>query len=69
MIAEAMAGTGIVISGTQIAISSAGLDARNLLRQIQSHVGGKGGGSPKSANGTLGRTVTENELMDILLQE
>ena len=68
-IAEAGAGAGIVVSGTQIAISSAGPDASGLLRQIQNRAGGKGGGSPKSANGTLGRTVTKSELMDILLQK
>jgi len=66
MIAESLAGAGIVISDTQIAISSKTLDAGALLRQIQSHTGGKGGGSPKSANGRLDRPVTIDELATLL---
>ena len=66
MIAESPAGAGHVISGTQIAISSKTLDAGALLRQIQARFGGKGGGSPKSANGRLDRPVTADELMALL---
>ncbi len=62
MLAEATGGAGIVVSDVQIAVSGRALDAGGLLRQIQSHAGGKGGGSPKSANGRLDRTVSVEEL-------
>jgi alanyl-tRNA synthetase len=68
MMAESPAGAGIVISGTQIAISSKTLDAGALLRRIQSRFGGKGGGSPKSANGRLDRPVTADELTAFLAE-
>ncbi|MEN6577997.1 MAG: hypothetical protein ABFD90_16765 [Phycisphaerales bacterium] len=68
MIAEAAQGAGVVISDTCIAISSVTLSASDLLKQIQSRCGGKGGGSPKAANGRLGRTLTAQELAEILRQ-
>jgi alanyl-tRNA synthetase len=66
MIAGATGGAGVVVSDANIAISSKTLDAGGLLKKIQAAVGGKGGGSPKSANGRLSRPVTGNELMEIL---
>ena len=69
MIAEATQGAGVVVSDTHIAISSRTLDAGGLLRKIQNTLGGKGGGSPKSANGRLNRPVATNELIDILKRE
>jgi alanyl-tRNA synthetase len=69
MMAEATGGAGVVVSDTNIAISSRTLDAGGLLRKIQSAAGGKGGGSAKSANGRLGRAVTTNELVEILQKE
>jgi alanyl-tRNA synthetase len=69
MIAEATGGAGLVVSDANIAISSKTLDAGGLLKKIQSVVGGKGGGSPKSANGRLNRPVAMNELVDILWRE
>jgi len=69
MIAEATAGAGVVIGDTNIAISSRTLDAGGLLKKIQSAVGGKGGGSPKSANGRLNRPVARDELVDILRRQ
>ena len=66
MIAEATAGAGIAVSKTRIAINSRTLDAGGLLKTIQAAVGGKGGGSPKAANGSLGRAVTADELVAIL---
>jgi alanyl-tRNA synthetase len=69
MIAETIEGAGVVVSDTHIAISSRTLDAGGLLKEIQSTVGGKGGGSPKSANGRLNRPVTMNELVDIMRKE
>ncbi|MCU0916756.1 MAG: alanyl-tRNA editing protein [Planctomycetes bacterium] len=69
MIAEAIQGAGVVVSGTNVAISSRTLDAGGLLKKMQSVLGGKGGGSPKSANGRLDRPVTAGELLNILKQE
>jgi alanyl-tRNA synthetase len=66
MTAEIIDGTGIVVSDTNIAISSNKINANNLLKKIQDAIGGKGGGSPKAANGKLGRTVTTEELISIL---
>ncbi len=69
MIAEATAGAGVVVSDMNIAISSRTLDAGGLLKKIQSAVGGKGGGSPKSANGRLNRPMAKEELVDILRRQ
>jgi len=66
MIAEAVDGAGIVISAGQIAISSRTVDAGGLLKQIQSHAGGKGGGSPRAANGRLDKSLTTETLLEIL---
>lgn len=65
-IAETVEGTGIVISAGQVAISSRTLDAGRLLKHIQASVGGKGGGSPKSASGRLDKPLTPDELTEIL---
>jgi len=69
MIAEATSGAGVVVADANIAISSKTLDAGGLLKKIQSIVGGKGGGSPKSANGRLNRPVAKEELVDILQRQ
>jgi len=66
MMAETLDGAGIVVSDTNIAISSNGINANDLLRKIQDSFGGKGGGSAKAANGKLGRTVTTDELISTL---
>ncbi|MBW7990504.1 MAG: hypothetical protein FVQ84_10875 [Planctomycetes bacterium] len=66
MMAETFDGAGIVVSDTSIAISSNGINANDLLRKIQDTIGGKGGGSPKAANGKLSRTVTTDEVISIL---
>ena len=66
MIAEAVGGAGLVVSDTYIAVSSKAADAGGLLRLVQGHVGGKGGGSPRAANGKLDRAVTRDELVTIL---
>jgi len=68
LIAEAAAGAGIVIGGSQIAISSRTLDAGGLLKQIQSCAGGKGGGSPRAASGRLDKPLTIEDLRKILQQ-
>jgi len=59
-------GAAVVVSGTRIAINSQTLDAGALLKTIQKSLGGKGGGSPKAANGSLGCTTTIEELIAIL---
>jgi alanyl-tRNA synthetase len=69
MIAEATNGAGVVVSDMNIAISSRTLDAGGLLKKIQGAVGGKGGGSPKSANGRLNRPMAGEELLDILRRQ
>ena len=66
MMAETFDGAGIVVSDTNIAISSNGINANDLLRKIQDSFGGKGGGSAKAANGKLSRTVTTDELISTL---
>lgn len=66
MIAEVVGGAGIAVSDVNIAINSTGVSARETLAQIQSVAGGKGGGSPRAANGKLGRTVTPDEIVAIL---
>jgi len=66
MIAEAVGGAGIAVSGPNIAISSTGASAKDILAHIQSVAGGKGGGSPRAANGKLGRAVTPEEIVAIL---
>jgi len=66
LIAQATGGAGIAVSGTRIAVSSETLDAGALLRQVCSTVGGKGGGSPKAANGSLDKAVAHEELVAML---
>jgi alanyl-tRNA synthetase len=66
MMAEIYNGVGIVVSDTNIAISSKNINANDLLIKIQDAIGGKGGGSAKAANGKLSRTVTTDELISIL---
>ena len=66
MIAEAIGGAGIVVSGLNIAISSTGASAKELLAHLQSIAGGKGGGSPRAANGLLCRALTPGEIVAIL---
>ncbi len=66
MMAENFNGVGIAVSDTNIAISSNKTDANNLLKKIHDSIGGKGGGSPKAANGKLDKTVTTDELISIL---
>ncbi len=69
MIAQTTQGAGIVVSDANVAVSSVTLSASDLLRKIQSHAGGKGGGSPKAANGRLDRTLTTQELTELLTRD
>jgi len=66
MIARATTGAGIVVSDVQIAVSSTTLDAGRLLKSIRNEIGGKGGGSPRAANGRLDKPVSKKELINIL---
>jgi alanyl-tRNA synthetase len=68
MLAEATGGAGVAVSDVQIAVSGKALDAGGLLRRIQSRSGGKGGGSPKAANGRLDRPVGAEELKALLVE-
>jgi len=66
MMAETFDGAGIVVSDTNIAISSKNINANDLFKKIQDAIECKGGGSPKAANGKLSKTVTIDELISIL---
>jgi len=66
LIAEAIGGAGVAVSGLNIAVSSTGISAKDILARIQSVAGGKGGGSPRAANGKVGRTLTADEIVAIL---
>lgn len=66
MIAASVDGAGIAVSDVNVAVSADRMNANDLLREIQETVGGKGGGSPRAANGRLSRPVTSDELVAIL---
>jgi alanyl-tRNA synthetase len=66
LIAEKIDGTGIVVTDRNVAISSKSLDASEFLEKLQRAFGGKGGGSPKSANGRLDKTVRSEQIVEIL---
>jgi alanyl-tRNA synthetase len=66
MIAEATHGAGIVVADGQIAVSSTTLNASDLLKRIQQHAGGKGGGSARAAAGRLDKPLTTREILEIL---
>ncbi|MBN2128905.1 MAG: hypothetical protein JW741_05385 [Sedimentisphaerales bacterium] len=66
MIAESVEGAGIAVSDTHIAVSSTTLDAGQLFKQVQKEIGGKGGGSPRAAQGRLDNPVTNHDLVGIL---
>lgn len=66
MIAEVTNGAGVVISDGQIAVSAKTVSASDLLKKIQNRTGGKGGGSPRAASGRLDKSLTAQEVMEIL---
>jgi alanyl-tRNA synthetase len=66
MIAQAVGGAGVVVSGLSIAICSDKISARDILSRILNVAGGKGGGSSKAANGRLTRTLTSEHVAAIL---
>ncbi len=69
MIASAIDGAGVVVSDVNIAINSNKINANDLLKKIQNATGGKGGGTPKAANGRLSRNVTTDEIAAILKEK
>lgn len=66
MIASEIDGAGVVITDGNVAISSKGLNANDLLKKLREAVGGKGGGSATSANGRLDAPVTAEQVVSIL---
>ena len=69
MIANEIDGTGIVISDGNIVINSRNLNANDLLKKLQKAVGGKGGGSSKTASGKLDKTVTTEQVIRIIQEQ
>ncbi|OHB80581.1 MAG: hypothetical protein A2Z25_01485 [Planctomycetes bacterium RBG_16_55_9] len=66
LIADVNGGAGVVVSDQNIAVSSRGVSAKEILGHILNSAGGKGGGSPAAANGRLGKTMTFHEIRTIL---
>lgn len=69
MIANEIDGTGIVAGDGNIVINSRNLNANDLLKKLQKAVGGKGGGSPKTASGKLDKTVTTEQVIRIIQEQ
>jgi alanyl-tRNA synthetase len=66
LIAEHIDGTGIVVSDCNVAISSKTLNAGELFQKLYKAFGGKGGGSPRFANGRLEKAVTSEQIVEII---
>ncbi|MHC4691443.1 MAG: alanyl-tRNA editing protein [Planctomycetota bacterium] len=66
LIANEIDGTGIVAGDGNIVINSSNLNANDLLKKLQKAVGGKGGGSPKTASGRLDKAVTTDQIIRII---
>jgi alanyl-tRNA synthetase len=69
MIANEIDGTGIVTSDGNIVINSMNLNANDLLKKLHKAVGGKGGGSSKTASGRLDKTVTTEQVIRIIQEQ
>ncbi|NIP25831.1 MAG: hypothetical protein GWN67_15970 [Phycisphaerae bacterium] len=69
LIANKIDGTGIVTSGGNIAINSKNLNSNDLLKKLQKTLGGKGGGSPKTASGKIDKTVTTDQIIRIIQEQ
>ncbi|MDH4240583.1 MAG: hypothetical protein OEW48_13565 [Phycisphaerae bacterium] len=69
MIANEIDGTGIVAGDGNIVINSRNLNANDLLKKLQKAVGGKGGGSSKTASGKLDKTVTTEQVIRIIQEQ
>ncbi|MBN2315649.1 MAG: hypothetical protein JXM79_17105 [Sedimentisphaerales bacterium] len=66
MIAQSIDGAGIVVNERKIAVSSCRISAKEILDRIIAAVGGKGGGSPTTANGGLENDITFDQIQMIL---
>jgi alanyl-tRNA synthetase len=69
LIANEIDGTGIVASDGNIVINSRNLNANDLLKKLQKAVGGKGGGSSKTASGKLDKMVTTDQVIRIIQEQ
>lgn len=69
LIANEIDGTGIVASDGNIVINSRNLNANDLLKKLQKAVGGKGGGSSKTASGKLDKIVTIDQVIRIIQEQ
>lgn len=69
MIANEIDGTGIVAGDGNIVINSRNLNANDLFKKLQKAVGGKGGGSPKTASGKLDNIVTTEQIIRIIQEQ
>ena len=69
MIANEIDGTGIVTGDGNIVINSRNLNANDLLKKLQKAVGGKGGGSSKTASGKLDKIVTTEQVIRIIQEQ
>jgi alanyl-tRNA synthetase len=69
LIANEIDGTGIVAGDGNIVINSRNLNANDLLKKLQKAVGGKGGGSSKTASGKLDKTVTTEQVIRIIQEQ
>ena len=68
MIAASLEGAAIVVSDINIAIFSNTVDAMALFNKIQNIAGGKGGGAKQAANGKLDKTITTDQIKQILTE-
>jgi alanyl-tRNA synthetase len=66
LIASEIDGAGIVVSDGNVVINSRNLDAKDLFQKLREAVGGKGGGSSTAASGKLDRSVTTDQIINIL---
>jgi alanyl-tRNA synthetase len=69
LIANEIDGTGIVAGDGNIVINSRNLNANDLLKKLQKAVGGKGGGSSKTASGKLDKIVTTDQVIRIIQEQ
>ncbi|MHC4587666.1 MAG: DHHA1 domain-containing protein [Planctomycetota bacterium] len=69
LIANEIDGTGIVTSDGNIVINSRNLNANDLLKKLQKAIGGKGGGSSKTASGKLDNIVTTDQVIRIIQEQ
>ena len=62
MIAQTVEGAGMVMNDRDVAVSSSGVSAKEILDKILKITGGKGGGSVRAAQGKMDRKATFDEI-------